>query len=63
MKEQQYEDCVSDMSETLFARFQHFIDTQDRDTAKAVMTEWMVDGQDPQDGVYEFTFLEDLTNV
>ena len=63
MKEQHYEDCVSDMSETLFARFQHFLDTEDKVTAKAVMLEWMVDGQDPQDGVYEFTFLEDLTNV
>ena len=63
MKDQQYDDCVQHMSETLYSRCRHFIDKKDSEIANAIIEEWIVDEQDPEDGVYEFTFLEDLTNV
>jgi hypothetical protein len=57
---------------------QHMVDTM-RDTywdamnkgvddgreldAIAVFEEWVVDGVDPEDGEYEFTFINDLTRL
>jgi hypothetical protein len=36
-----------------------FVDNEDLETSKALMDEWIVDGQDPQDGGVEFIWLEE----
>lgn len=48
------------MSEHLFERFQQFLKEEDLETMKAIMDEWLVDGRNPEDGDYEFTFVPSL---
>ena len=49
------------MGEQIFERFAHFIEIEDVDTARALHEEWNVNGQDPEDGSYQFMFINDLT--
>ena len=35
----------------------------DMKTAQAIYDEWMVEDKDPEDGNYEFLFINDLTKV
>ena len=35
-----------------------YVDLEDLDTSKAIMDEWIVDGQDPEDGGVEFIWLD-----
>ena len=44
------ENVIDVMGETYFSRFMDFVDNEDLETSKALMDEWIVDGQDPQDG-------------
>ena len=53
--------CLDIMSETLFDIFQTAYDKGDYDVSNALYEEWMVDDKDPEDGVYEFMFINDLT--
>ena len=51
------------MGETLFELFQTACDKGDYATSNAIYEEWMVDGRDPEDGEYEYMFINDLTEV
>jgi hypothetical protein len=35
-----------------------FVEKEDLETSKALMDEWIVDGEDPEDGGVEFIWLE-----
>jgi len=60
-EKQRYIDLVE---EHLYERFELFFNGGDRDTAQAIMSEWVLDPENP-DGAdnYEFMFIEDLTEV
>tara|TARA_B100001121_G_C18616721_1_gene587259 strand:- start:916 stop:1065 length:150 start_codon:yes stop_codon:yes gene_type:complete len=49
------------MGQTLFDRFAELLD-DDQETAKALHSEWVVDGQDPEEGDYEFIFVEKISS-
>ena len=52
------ENIIDTMGKTYFDRFLHFVDLEDIKTSKALMDEWIVDGQDPEDGGVEFIWLD-----
>jgi DNA polymerase III gamma/tau subunit len=52
------DNLVDIMSNTLFERFLEFVESEDVETSKALMDEWIVDGVDPEDGEVEFIWLE-----
>ena len=53
---------IDDMGEYLFSRFMEFHKEEDVETCKAIMDEWVVDGQDPDDGEVEFIWLDQINN-
>ena len=56
----QAEKEIDIMSETIFGRFMFFINQEDELNSKALMDEWIVDGQDPDDGEVEFLTLNHI---
>lgn len=52
------ESIIDTMGKTYFERFMHYVDQEDLETSKAIMDEWIVDGQDPEDGGVEFIWLD-----
>ena len=52
------ENIIDTMGKTYFDRFLHFVDLEDIKTSKALMDEWIVDGQDPENGGVEFIWLD-----
>ena len=56
----QAEKEIDIMSETIFERFMVFINQEDELNSKALMDEWIVDGQDPDDGEVEFLTLNHI---
>ena len=52
------ESIIETMGKTYFDRFMHYVDLEDLETSKAIMEEWIVDGQDPEDGGIEFIWLD-----
>ena len=52
------ESIIETMGKTYFDRFMHYVDLEDLETSKALMDEWIVDGQDPEDGGVEFIWLD-----
>jgi len=56
----QAEKEIDIMSETIFERFMVFIKEEDHLNSKALMDEWIVDGQDPDDGEVEFLTLNHI---
>ena len=52
------EKVVDVMGKTYFNRFMDFVELEDIETSKALMDEWIVDGEDPDDGEVEFIWLE-----
>ena len=63
MTNKEKQKCLDIMSETLFDIFQTAYDKGDYDVSNALYGEWMVDDKDPEDGSYEFMFINDLTEV
>jgi|TARA_B100000035_G_scaffold311097_1_gene320054 hypothetical protein len=53
--------CIDNMSETLMQCLQTAADNDNIDDMKAVYSEWIVDERDPEDGKYEFIFLNNFT--
>jgi len=51
------------MGEHLYSMLTSFTDKGDAETAQALYDEWIVDDKDPEDGNYEFMFINDLTEV
>ena len=52
------ESIIETMGKTYFDRFMIYVDQEDLDTSKAIMDEWIVDGQDPEDGGVEFIWID-----
>lgn len=52
---------IDNMSDTLWERLQVAAIRDSLGDAKAIHDEWIVDGQDPEDGSYEFIFVPNLT--
>jgi hypothetical protein len=64
MTNQEKQRCINVMDEHLYERFELFLNGGDRDTAQAIMSEWVLDPENPDDeDDYEFMFIEDLTEV
>ena len=51
------------MGEHLLQMLTQQVENGKIDNSDAIHSEWMVDGQDPEDGVYQFLFINDLTQV
>ena len=52
------ETSIENMGETLFLRLTEKVKQGQNDDAIALCEEWIVDGVDPQDQDYEWTFIE-----
>ena len=61
MKQETYQTAVDKMGETYFNRLSVLVDENRIADSDAVYSEWVVDGQDPEDGSYEFTFIPCLS--
>ena len=51
------------MGDHLLKQLTAHVDENKFDYSKAILSEWIVDGQDPEDGEYEFIFINDLTEI
>ena len=51
------------MGEHLLDMLNYHVEQEDFEYSSAIYSEWVVDNQDPQDGSYEFIFINDLTKV
>jgi len=63
---QELQQSIDTMGEHLFNRFAEFINLETDEgnkTAKAIHMEWVVDGQDPEEDNYEFTFLYRISEL
>ena len=61
MNQETYQKAVDKMGETYFNRLAVLVDENRIGDSDAVYSEWVVDGQDPEDGAYEFTFIPCLS--
>lgn len=52
------ETSIENMGETLFIRLTDKVKAGENEDAIAICEEWIVDGVDPQDQDYEWTFME-----
>ena len=52
---------IDNMSDSLWGALQSAGESGNVGDAKAIHDEWIVDGQDPEDGGYEFIFLPNFT--
>ena len=62
MKQETYQTAVDKMGETYFNRLSVLVDENRIADSDAVYSEWVVDGQDPEDGEFEFTFIPCLSD-
>ena len=60
MKQETYQKAVDKMGETYYNRLAVLVDENRIQDADAIFSEWVVDGQDPEDGSFEFTFVPAL---
>jgi len=61
MNQELYQTAVDKMGETYFNRLAVLVDENRIADSDAVYSEWVVDGQDPEDGEFEFTFIPALS--
>jgi len=61
MNQELYQTAVDKMGETYFNRLAVLVDENRIADSDAVYSEWIVDGQDPEDGEFEFTFIPALS--
>jgi hypothetical protein len=52
---------IDAMSSTLLERLEFFVDQEDYATSDAIHSEFVVDGNNPEDGIYEWCFIPNLT--
>ena len=57
MKNSMYQKAVDIMGEHYFNRLSVLVDENRIQDSDSVYSEWVVDGRDPEDGEYEFTFI------
>lgn len=55
--------CVDLMGEHIFNRFEKLMNKDEHLNAMSLFQEWNVDEKDPEDGDYQFLFINDLTEV
>ena len=60
MNQETYQECVDRMGQHYFNRLAVLVDENRIQDSDAVYSEWVVDGQDPEDGSFEFTFVPAL---
>jgi hypothetical protein len=51
---------IDSMSSTLLERLEFFVSQDDYATSDAIYSEFVVNGIDPQDGEYEWIFIQSL---
>ena len=61
MKSKMYQKNIDIIANHYMERVEHFVDLNDIGTCNALYSEFVVDGQDPEDGEYEWQFIPDLT--
>lgn len=61
MQTPEFQHSIDNMSETLFSAMEECIKQGKNEDAIAICEEWLVDGQDPEDGKYEFYFMPNFT--
>ncbi len=61
MKNKMYQRNIDLIANHYMERVEHFVDLNDIETCNALYSEFVVDGQDPEDGDYEWCFISDLT--
>ncbi len=61
MKNKMYQKNIDIIANHYMQRVEHFVDLNDITTCNALYEEFVVDGQDPEDGDYEWQFIPDLT--
>lgn len=61
MTNEQYQEQIDNMSEHLISQVARHADNDDFDSCQAIYQEWMVNGQDPEDGEYAFQFIPFLS--
>lgn len=61
METPEFQHSIDNMSETLFFAMEECIKQGKNEDAIAICEEWLVDGQDPEDGEYEFYFMPNFT--
>ena len=54
---------VDIMSEHFHEQIMELVENHEFGNSDALHDEWIVDGQDPEDGESEFIFINDLTEV
>jgi len=52
---------IDSLSDTFARRCDYFIAQDDLETTAAIYSEWVVDGEDPENGEYEWCFIPNLT--
>ena len=57
------QECVDTMSVHFHKQIAELVERHEFDNSDALFDEWIVDGQDPEDGEFEFIFINDLTEV
>jgi hypothetical protein len=60
MNDTKYQETVDTMGQHLYERLAVLVDENRIGDSDAVYSEWIVDGRDPEDGSYEFTFIPSL---
>ena len=62
MNQETYQLSVDTMGKHLYERLATLVDENRIQDSDAVYSEWVVDGQDPEDGEFEFTFIPCLSD-
>ena len=57
MNDTKYQEAVDTMGKHLYERLAVLVDENRIQDSDAIYSEWIVDGRDPEDGEYEFTFI------
>lgn len=63
MTEQMYQQNIDILADHFMNRVEHFVDLNDIESCHALYSEYIVDGQDPEDGEYQWTFIPSLINT
>ena len=54
---------INEMTFTLMERLEFFVDQEDYATSDAIYSEFVVNGNDPEDGEYEWCFIHTLALI
>ena len=54
---------VNLMAEHLYQQLAQHVENDNYGNSDAIHSEWVVDGQDPEDGEYEFIFIDYLSQI